>query len=110
MMPHLQYLKLQLQFKSKITEHLYTKRELVAGFEAGCTARGYLPYRKPSGMAFWLENCAAYKRKACSKLHQRVITHASHSHNVESRCYIHTAVATSVAHSANTKGPGSQNT
>jgi hypothetical protein len=29
MMPHLQYLKLQLQFKSKITEHLYTKRELV---------------------------------------------------------------------------------
>jgi hypothetical protein len=28
-MPHLQYLKLQLQFKSKITEHLYTKRELV---------------------------------------------------------------------------------
>jgi hypothetical protein len=30
MMPHLQYLKLQLQFKSKITEHLYTKRELVA--------------------------------------------------------------------------------
>jgi hypothetical protein len=37
MMPHLQYLKLQLQFKSKITEHLYTKRELVvvaAGFLA----------------------------------------------------------------------------
>ena len=28
-MPHLQYLKLPLQFKSKITEHLYTKRELV---------------------------------------------------------------------------------
>jgi hypothetical protein len=28
-MPHLQYLKLQLQFKSKITEHLYTKRKLV---------------------------------------------------------------------------------
>ena len=30
-MPHLQYLKLPLQFKSKITEHLYTKRELVVG-------------------------------------------------------------------------------
>jgi hypothetical protein len=38
MMPHLQYLKLQLQFKSKITEHLYTKRELVARFGLPKTA------------------------------------------------------------------------